>query len=246
MINNNQNFLFPRKEMYIAEHKSNGANTVTAAIPERQKRKMMYDNMHLMEGMEFTPKHQFPQMKAYNGNTDLIFIPYNQRNKYDGNNQAVHFFLNDYMFRTAVWCNLEHTTFSLRKFDVLLTPDLSLWKDIPTDYYNKQNIFHTRFIGAYWQICGYSVIATASWGGLDSFEYCFEGLPENSVIAVSGMGNRKNSSSFNLWCYGLRRLEEAKHPSLILIYGQHVEIPDLNTPVQFIPDFITTRLRHLK
>ncbi len=240
------NCLFPRKEMYIAEHTSTGANAVTAAIPKRMRRKMIYDNMHLMEGLEFTTPHQFAQLKAYNGTTDLTYVPYNLRNKFDGANQAVHFFLHDCAFRDAVWCNLELTTYYLSKFDVLLTPDLSLWKDLPTGYYNQQNIFRTRFIGAYWQKCGFSVIATASWGGLDSFEYCFEGLPMNSVIAVSGMGNRKSPSAFNLWCYGLKRLEAAKHPTLILVYGQPVEIPGLNTPVQFIPDFISTRLRKIK
>lgn len=246
MADNNTEYLFSRKDMYIAEHMPTGTNTVTAAIPKRLKRKMIYDNMHLMRDMEFTSTNHFPQMMGYNGTTDLTYVPYNLRNKFDGTNQAVHFFLHDYMFRDAVWCNLERTTYSLSKFSVLLTPDLSLWKDLPTDYYNRQNIFRTRFIGAYWQKCGYSVIATASWGDLASFGYCFEGLPPESIIAVSGMGSRKSASAFNLWCYGLRRLEEAKRPSLILVYGQPVDIPDLQTPVQFIPDFISTRLRQIK
>ena len=47
--------------------------------------------------------------------------------------------------------------------------DLSLWRDLPTDFYNRENVFRTRFVGAYWQICGYSVIPTASWGNLSSF-----------------------------------------------------------------------------
>lgn len=238
--------LFPRKEMYITEHTATGSSTYVASIPKRLKRKMIHENMHLMDGMRFTPQNQFPQLEAYNGPTNFTCIPYNQRNKFDGKNQAVHFFLNDYMFRDAVWCNLEYTTYAIRHFDYYFTPDLSLWKDLPTEFYNKENVYRTRFVGAYWQKCGYNVIPTASWGNLNSFSYCFEGLPEYSVTGVSGMGNRKNTAAYNLWCYGLRRLEEAKSPTLIMVYGQEIDIPGLNTPVKFIPDFISTRLRTLK
>lgn len=237
--------IFPRKDIYITEHTGSGRSTIVDSIPARERRRKIYDNMHLMDGMEFTPVCQFPKLKPYNGPTDFMCIPYHERNKFDGVNQAIHFFLNDYMFRDAVWCNLEYTTYSLSKFEYYFTPDLSLWKDLRTDFYNRQNIFRTRFVGAYWQKCGYNVIPTASWGDLDSFAYCFDGLPSNSIIAVSGMGNRKDTTSFNLWCYGLKRLEEAKSPTLIMVYGQEIEIPGINVPVQFIPDFISTRLKSL-
>lgn len=228
------------------EHTPAGVSTKIASIPERNKRKMIYDNMHLMQGMSFTPTSGIPQMNAYDGNTDFTCVSYLERNKFDGHNQAIMFFVDDYHFRDAVWCNLERTTYSLRKFDYYFTPDLSMWKDLPTNYYNVQNVYRTRFIGAYWQLCGYNVIPTASWGDLDSFSYCFDGLPIHSVVAVSSRGNRLNSDAFNRWCYGLHRLEEDKQPILIIVYGEEFDIPDLNTPVQFIPDFISTRLRKIE
>lgn len=72
-----------------------------------------------------------------------------------------------------------------------------------------------------------------------------EGLPIHSVIAVSGMGNRRSVDAFNRWCYGLRRLEEAKAPILIIVYGEHVDIQGLHTPLKFVPCFIQERLRKL-
>ncbi len=237
--------LFSKKELYIVEHTASGRDRKLEQIPKRYKRKQIYDNMHLMEGMTFTSELRYPQIAAITYVPDLTYIPYTERNKYDGEGQAVHFFLDDYRFRDAVWCNLEYTTYSLRKFDYYVTPDFSLWKDLPTDFYNQQNIYRTRFVGAYWQMCGYNVVPTASWGGLNSFAYCFEGLPSNSVIAVSGMGNMANKDAYNRWCYGLRRLEETKHPIVILVYGPEITISDLHTPVKFLPDFITTKLRTL-
>lgn len=237
--------LFSIKELYIMEHTASGQSLKIAQIPKRYKRKQIYENMHLMEGMTFTAGLRYPQMTAITEIPDFTCVAYTERNKYEGKNQAVHFFQDDYRFRGAVWCDLERITYSLRKFDYYFTPDLSLWKDLPTDFYNLQNTYRTRFIGAYWQKCGYNVIPTASWGGLNSFAYCFEGLPSNSIIAVSGMGNMASEDAYNRWCYGLRRLEESKHPISILVYGQELDIPDLHTPVKFIPDFITTKLRKL-
>ena len=227
------------------EHTEKGRSRHFSKIPERQRRKQIYDHMHLIKGMTLTPSLLFPQLEAFSESVDFEFIPYTERNKHTGENQAIHFFLDDYKYRDSVWCNLEYTTYSICKYDYFITPDLSLWRDLPTEYYNIQNIFRTRFIGAYWQQCGYKVIPTASWGNLNSFSYCFEGLPMHSVIAVSGMGNQKSVDSFNKWCYGMKRLEEAKQPIMILVYGQEIEIPGLITPIQFIPDFISTKLRKL-
>ena len=243
---NTENSFFSKKDMYLMEHTSNGRSRTFANMPVKRKRKMIYDNMHLMEGLSFTTTNlHCPQLAPYTGTTDFTSVSYAEMNKHDGKNEALHFFLDDYRFRDAVWCNLERTTHSIGKFDYVYTPDLSLWKDLPTDFYNRENIYRTRFIGAYWQKCGYNVIPSASWGDLASFSYCFDGLPEHSVIAVSGMGNRKSEDAFNRWCYGLRRLEEAKSPILIIVYGEEVEVQGLHTPLKFIPCFIQKRFRKL-
>ena len=67
----------------------------------------------------------------------------------------------------------------------------------------------------------------------------------HSVIAVSGMGNKKSVDAFNRWCHGLRRLEEAKSPILIIVYGEEVEVQGLHTPTKFILCFIQDRIRKL-
>ncbi len=243
-MNRLDNNLFSDKDSYLLSHNARGRSYQLDALPAKAKRKVIYENMHLMEGMKFTSTNNFPQMEAYNGNTDFTAIPFTQRNRYSGEGQAAHFFLNDYSFRDAVWCNLERTTYSLSKFDYLFTPDFSLWKDLSTEFPNKENIYRTRFVGSLWQMCGYNVIPTASWGGLNSLSYCFEGLPDYSVVAVSAMGSHKDAQSFKLWCHGLRCLELEKSPTLILVYGPEVDVPGLHTPLKFIPDYISTHFRN--
>lgn len=237
--------LFTTKELYAMEHTKRGRSRRFAHIPVKQRRKMIHENMHLIPGMSFTSRLRYPQMMPYTGPTDFVSVSYQDRSKHNGKNEALHFFLDDYRFRDAVWCNLEQTTYSIAKFDYVYTPDLSMWRDLPTDFYNRENVYRTRFVGAYWQNCGYNVIPTASWGDLSSFSYCFEGLPMHSVIAVSGMGNKRSEDAFNRWCYGLRRLEDAKEPILIIIYGEEVEIQGIHTPLKFVPCFIQAKLRKL-
>lgn len=236
--------IFDRKELYRMEHTPQGKSYRTAQIPKRHRRKVIYDNMHLMEGMTFTSTHSYPQMLPYNGNTDFEIVSYSERKGHTGKNEALGFFLDDYRFRDPLWCDLERTTFSISHFDYYFTPDFSLWRNLPTEYYNQQNIFRTRFVGLFWQLRGFNVIPTYSFGGLQSFSYCLEGLPSNSVIAVCGLSNRKDLQAYNIWYYGLRRLEEEKTPTLILVYGPEIEIPGLHTPVRFLKDFITKRFRH--
>lgn len=237
--------LFTRKEMYILSCKESGKLRYWASQPERVRRKSCYNNMHLAYDMTFTSENGFAVMQPYTGSTDFVPVHYNDRFKVDGKGQMLQFFTDDYRFRDTVWFDLERFTYRISHFDLFATPDFSMWKNSPTEYYNIEAVFKTRFVGAYWQQCGYDVIPTASWGGVNSFAYCFEGLPKYSVIGVSGTGNNKNADAYALWCYGLQRLEAEKEPILIIIYGEEVEVPGLHTPLKFIPDYISTRLRKL-
>lgn len=236
--------LFTKKELWKMAHDARGNSHFLKTIPATQRRKIMDDNMHLMTGMTF--KNGYPVLKPYNGSVQFTPVAYTDRTSKPHENEILHFFLDDYRFRNAVWYNLEYTTYVISPYNFVFSPDLSLWRNLRTEFFNKKNIFRTRFVGAYWQICGFNVIPTASWGGLESFSYCFTGLPEESVIAVSAMGARKDRQAFDLWCYGIERLINEKNPTLILIYGEKFEIPGLNVPVQFLPTFVSKHFRNEK
>lgn len=236
-----QDSIFSTKDMYLMSHSANGHPFWHDRLSPTKRRKCFYNNMHLMDGIRFSST-SIPVMDPITDIPDISLVAYTDRKRVCGINEAVHFFLDDYKFRDGIWNRLEQATFELQKFDYLITPDYSFWINVP-DFYNFESLFKTRFIGAYWQKCGYSVIPSASWGNLNSFRYCFEGLPSNSVIAVSGMGNQKNGDAYSRWCYGLRILEEMKSPTLIIIYGDMIDIPDIHTPIKFFPGFITKKLR---
>lgn len=233
-----QNVLFDKKQMYLLAEKQ--LNLKYKSMKQKQK---IVNNAHLIDGIDFTEENTFPIIKKYSGNVDFELVSYGERNKFNGKNQAVHFFLDDFKFSYAVWNRLSTTTPKLQKFDYVLTPDFSLYVDLP-DILNKINLYKTRFVGAYWQKCGYNVIPTASWGSVDSFKYCFEGLPEDSVIAVSGIGHSRTQGSKILWHLGLKELVTQKRPSLIIIYGPEENLQDLKTPIKYFPDYITKNFKN--
>lgn len=56
--------------------------------------------------------------------------------------------------------------------------------------------FKNRWCGAYWQSLGLNVIPTIEWGDERSFDFCFEGVEEGSIIAVSTYGKQKIEKEF--------------------------------------------------
>lgn len=230
--------LFKAKDMYLLSCAATGKLLAHEGLSYHKRRMMEFNNMHLMEGMEFSDNNEFPLLRAYEGPVNFDFYPFSEQNKLDGKGQAIHFFAHDYKFATACDKRLEATTYKLSKFDCVFSPDYSLFVDVPS-HINKHSVYLSRFAGAHWQNCGFSVIPTASWGNADSFEYCFEGLPTNSVIGVCGVGVRWSRSAYLLWQYAMRTLEERLLPSLVIVYGVGLEIQGFHTPVLNIGDQIS-------
>lgn len=214
------------------------------ALSAAQRRKKQIDNLHLMEGMEFTEDYGMPILPPFTGCIDdLELIPFSSRNdKSITPNTAICFFEDDYKFTHAVWEGLDRTTYRLRDYTTLLTPDYSLYVDVPKQY-NLDKIYKCRFAGAYWVNCGYGVLPTASWGSVDSFKYCFNGLPKHSVIAVCGIGIDWCKPATELWEMGIRELINQIEPTTIIVYGRERTVPGVSTPMLFIPPYVKSKFK---
>ncbi|MGQ7329867.1 DUF4417 domain-containing protein, partial [Streptococcus suis] len=80
----------------------------------------------------------------------------------------------------------------LTEFDCVLTPDFSLYQDMPIAM-QIWNVYRSRLIGQMMQNYGCTVIPTVSWSRHESFVFCFDGLPRNATLAVSTIGVKKSS-----------------------------------------------------
>ena len=184
---------------------------------------------------------QIPKLKA----TDWIpedLIGFNYVLNKPDYTKGVHFFLDDYQFE-RVWNRPSMYADKLEKFDCVLTPDFSLYTDMPFAM-QVWNVYRSRLIGSYWQDLGMTVIPTVSWSTHDSYNFCFDGLPQNGTVAISTVGVMKDKKAKELFYDGLDEMIARIHPKYILIWGQKI---DYNFPstigVMYFKDTRIERVR---
>lgn len=150
---------------------------------------------------------------------DLPFISFNFASgcKTPGE-KGVHFFLDDYQFH-RIWAKPDRYIELLRRFRCVCSPDFSLYTDYPKAL-QVYNHYRKHWLGAYWQQNGIVVIPTIGWSDRSSYDWCFDGEPENSVVAVSSTGTQTNEISRRLFLNGYNEMLERLRPSKVLFYGR--------------------------
>lgn len=158
---------------------------------------------------------------------------------------ALHFFLDDYRFET-VWSSPERLLPRVLAVGASLTPDFSLWRDMPRPA-QLWNVYRSRWCGAYWQSHGVEVIPTACWGTADTFDFCFDGIPDYGTVALSSMGIRASKQDQALFRAGIQELIARKRPQLILAYGRLRFCDDIDLPaVKEYPTFWDRRRKRVE
>ena len=172
--------------------------------------------------------YDIPQLPAIGRNhLPEWLIPYRQRIR-PNDPQAtekgcVHFFLDDYRFN-SVWTTPQRGLEALRKFDTVMSPDFSVYRDRPLAE-QLWNTYRNRWCGAYWTEHGKIVIPTVSWGNQSSFDFCFLGLPRQSIVAISTVGlSLSDAASRYHFMTGFTKMLEEVEPTVVLCYGRAPQI----------------------
>lgn len=129
--------------------------------------------------------------------------------------KTIHFFVHDYKF-DCVYENAENSFERLKQYHALCSPDYSLYVDMPL-LLQMYNTFKNRWCGAFWQSKGMKVIPTISWSDERSFDFCFDGVEEGSIVAVSTHENKKCKQEFLL---GYNKMLEKIKPRAIICYDK--------------------------
>lgn len=187
---------------------------------ERERTNDAY-NLGLAHDSEMT--NDFWQMPIIKNDgyipTDLIGFNYAKSSK--DKNKGIHFFVDDYQFE-RVWNAPEKYIDILAEYDCILSPDFSLYMDMPMPM-KIWNIYRSRQIGAYYQSQGIKVIPTISWAEPETFEFCFQGIPKGSIVSVSTIGVKQDEEALKIWKDGMKAMIEQIEPSTILVYGGELE-----------------------
>lgn len=146
-------------------------------------------------------------------------IAYNDRHKVEHPQpgDAVHFFLDDYRFET-VWTQPRRSLSRLMRVGVSLTPDFSLWREMPLAMQLWQ-VYRSRWCGAWMHSNGVQVIPTLSWSTPQSYDFCFAGVPERGVVALSSVGIRGHDAEEG-YLNGVEEMLERTRPRRVLVYGR--------------------------
>lgn len=172
------------------------------------------------------------------------FIGFNYVLNKGDTSKCVHFFLDDYQFE-RIWNSPQQYIEKLKAYDSVLTPDFSLYLDMPNAM-KIWNTYRSRLIGQMCQREGIEVIPTVSWGDADTFDYCFDGLPKHSVVAISTIGVKRDVEQFEIWKNGVDKMIEMLEPSAIIVYGGALEHDYGTAEVVNVTNDVTERMKKHK
>lgn len=167
--------------------------------------------------------YRIPQMNATQTTGDklLRFMDWKEVN--DPENYIAHFFYDDYKFMAA-WRDPDKYLDILRRFKAVVSPDFSVYTDFPRAL-QILACYRRQWVGAYWQEMGIDVIPDVIWGDKKSYDYCFDGIPKRSTVAVSSVGVKGNKQWMNdaVFIAGYREMMERLEPTTVICYGKRFE-----------------------
>jgi len=154
-----------------------------------------------------------------------VFAPYSQLkadgqlsypdlSKYPPESTIIHFYLDDWRFESA-WRAHTETIQRLEKYYAVIAPDFSVHygAQLPPNLFN---VYRNRLMTRHWQDRGLKVIYCISWGLEDTFEYCFDGIPPNSIVSIKSCGEFVMKGLQEAWMAGFEQLCERLHPKQIV------------------------------
>lgn len=163
-------------------------------------------------------KYGIPLIKKQDIDLDKIeLLSYlkTKENDEENKNKTIHFFTYDWNFE-KVYEKPEESLEKLDQYYALLTPEFSLYWDMPKAL-QIFNTFKNRWCGAYWQKMEKLVIPTICCAGEESYDFCFDGIEQGSIVAISTYCREKYKNKF---MKSYNKMMEKIKPSAIVCYGE--------------------------
>ena len=179
---------------------------------------MRSDNLFMRNEYSSHGKWNIPLIKKQAvdvENVKLIACSDTRSNDNETNTKnGVHFFVDDYRFN-GIYNNPEKSLRKYSQYAFLLSPDFSTYADMNL-WRQLESVAKNRWCGCYWQEQGLTVIPTISWSTPRSYEFCFDGVEKNSIIAIGMIGCKQNKKEFlRGYDYMLSKIE----PEAVICFG---------------------------
>lgn len=165
-------------------------------------------------------KFQFPQLKpqVYLPSGEPLPINYLMSTQ-SRSEHWFHCFVDDSQFE-RLWNHFYKYLPLLKDSAGLICSDFSLYRDVPENILVR-NCLKNRTLAYAFQKHGIKVIPTAGFAGENSWEWCFDGLPEQSTLAITTNGTLSDPEARRLFVGGLDVLIRKKSPANLIICGKY-------------------------
>lgn len=163
-------------------------------------------------------KYNFPIIRKQDIDIDKIeLLSYvdSKINDDEHKEKTIHFFTYDWKFE-KVYTNAKQELEKLNQYYCLISPDFSIFTNMPLAL-QIASVFKNRWCGAYWQSVGLKVIPAVSWGDERSFDFCFDGIEEGSVVMVCTYYRENDELSF---MRGYNEMLKRIKPKMVLCYDE--------------------------
>ncbi len=144
-----------------------------------------------------------------------------KRNTAYHNEAFVCFYIDDSKFDgpRGIWHDSEYALKVLRHFAGVITPDYSTYQDFP-EAIKIYATYRMRLFGYWLGQNDIAVINNVRWGTPESWHYCFEGIPKNSIVAIGTVGGSpRKLLDRERFETGLIKMVDLLSPHTIIVYG---------------------------
>lgn len=181
------------------------------------KKKTDSFHAYLVESAQFVGKWEIPLIESDVEDIPHKLILFSELKNAKRFNQWVHFYTDDRRFE-CIWNNPSAYVKCLQKFDGVISPDFSVYRDMPLAM-QVNNTYRNRAIAHWLSTKGIKVIPNVRWGDERSYEFCFDGILSNSIVAIGSNGCIRTPTDIAYFKQGLAEMNRRLSPHTILVYG---------------------------
>lgn len=188
--------------------------------PEMVEIEFKYENVQRMR-FEGAGEYELPKIRPVHLDQyeDMEFISFGEFSRtYSDENRSqlgLHFFTQDSVFK-PVWDDIDRYIDRLLEHRMVISPDFSIYADFPKSL-RIWNTYRNRWVGAYLQHMGQTVIPNVRWAEGD--DWMLDGLPHNSLVAFSTYGATRDEASRKMMVASYHKMMEVLEPEAVLWFG---------------------------
>lgn len=173
-----------------------------------------------IKGAELSGKYEIPIIHGTSKIPDSL-IPFTkcEKEKYT-ETKSIHFFQLDENFLSCLESKnkLTKKLETLRKFQSVISPDYSIYRDMPFAQQIYQ-VYKSRAVSNFLMQNGIKIIPNIRWGDEHTYDFVFEGIDKWGVVAVGVQGAYRNKENTKYFEQGFYKMINKLEPETILCYG---------------------------